>query len=148
MLKTLLNWFNSPDVEDTASSPNRAAAALMMEVVMADDLLSPAELAALPKLLQNLTTLSSPECNELIEIAKTEHADAASIHQFTSHINEHFNLEQKLDLLICLWQIAIADDNIDRYEEHIIRRIADLLHLRHSEFMQCKHQALQLIKKP
>lgn len=144
MLKTLLNWFNNPATQDTTSSPNRAAAALMMEVVMADDLLSPAELSALPTLLQNLTTLNIQECNELIEIAKHEHASAASIHQFTSHINEHFSLEQKLELLTSLWRIAIADDNIDKYEEHIIRRIADLLHLRHSEFIQCKQAALKL----
>ena len=41
-----------------------------------------------------------------------------------------------------LWQISLADNTIDRYEEHTIRKIADLLHLRHSEFMQCKHEAL------
>lgn len=144
MIKSLLNWFKQPDMPDTSSSPNRAAAALMMEVVMADDILNPAELAALPSLLSSLSALSIAECTELVDIAKHEHASAASIHQFTSHINEHFSLEQKLELLTSLWRIAIADDNIDKYEEHIIRRIADLLHLRHSEFIQCKHAALKL----
>ncbi|MDG2392136.1 MAG: TerB family tellurite resistance protein, partial [Thalassotalea sp.] len=33
---------------------------------------------------------------------------------------------------------AYADGVLDAIEEHIIRRIADLLHLRHGEYIQCK----------
>jgi uncharacterized tellurite resistance protein B-like protein len=37
-----------------------------------------------------------------------------------------------------MWRVAFADGHLDKHEEGIIRRVADLLHLRHSEFMQCK----------
>lgn len=146
MIKSLLSWFKEAPVNTASHSPNRAAAVLMMEVIMADDTFSVEEQLALPTLLSTISKLTHLECAELIEIAKQEHADASSIQQFTSHINDEFSIEKKLELLTCLWQIALADNNIDKYEEHIIRRIADLLHLRHSEFIKCKHDALSLAK--
>ncbi len=37
-----------------------------------------------------------------------------------------------------LWKVAYADGELASIEEHIIRKIADLLHLRHSEYIQTK----------
>jgi len=37
--------------------------------------------------------------------------------------------------------VAFADGRIDKYEEHLIRRMADLLHLNHREYMQARHRA-------
>ena len=37
-----------------------------------------------------------------------------------------------------LWRVAYADGKLDKYEENIIRRIADLIHIRHSEYIKCK----------
>ena len=43
--------------------------------------------------------------------------------------------------MTALWQVALADDYLDKYEESIIRKISDLIHLRHSEYIQCKSNA-------
>ncbi|MGO1233874.1 MAG: TerB family tellurite resistance protein, partial [Marinobacter sp.] len=51
--------------------------------------------------------------------------------------------QQKQMLLTSIWRVALADGRIDKYEEHLIRRMADLLHLNHREFMQARHQAEQ-----
>lgn len=37
-----------------------------------------------------------------------------------------------------LWQVALADGELANIEEHIIRKIADLLHLNHTEYIQTK----------
>ena len=37
-----------------------------------------------------------------------------------------------------LWQLAIADGEIASIEEHVIRKVADLLHLRHAEYIRAK----------
>ena len=42
-----------------------------------------------------------------------------------------------------LWQVAYADGELANIEEHIIRKIADLLHLRHSEYIATKIAAEQ-----
>lgn len=146
MITTLLAWFkNTPEGTDAPSShtkTTRAAAALMVEVAMADHELSEAEEAALPGLLRQYAELSTEEAIELIQLAHDDVEEAIALHEFTRHLNEEFTLEEKLDLITVLWRMAYADHYIDKYEENIIRRIADLLHLRHSEYMQCKHRVL------
>lgn len=146
MINQLLAWFkNTPEnsAEDNASTQaTRAAAALLVEVAMADHQLSEAEEAALPGLLRQYANLTTEEAIELIQLAHDDVENAVALHEFTRHLNEHFSLQEKLDLITVLWRMAYADQDIDKYEEHIIRRIADLLHLRHSEYMQCKHRVL------
>ena len=146
MINRLLAWFkNTPEGETDTSGhtkATRAAAALMVEVAIADHTLSEAEEAALPGLLRQYADLNTEEAIELIQLAQDDVEDAIALHEFTRHLNEEFNLDEKLELITVLWRMAYADQDIDKYEEHIIRRIADLLHLRHSEYMQCKHRVL------
>ncbi len=143
MFKRVLDWFKDEQQteESDANSPSRAAAALLLEVAFSDNDFSDTERAAMPNLLHQHTKLSLKECEELIEIAQQDVDHALSLHQFTHYLNEQFTLDQKLDLCITLWKVALADQYIDKYEDNMIRKIADLLHLRHSEFMQCKHKA-------
>jgi uncharacterized tellurite resistance protein B-like protein len=41
-----------------------------------------------------------------------------------------------------LWEVAYADNQLDKYEEHFVRKIADLLHVAHKDFMASKHRVL------
>lgn len=143
MLKSIMEWFkNEPEQATKESCPTqRAAAALMIEVAYADHEFDAQEAQKLPELLRAHTGLTTQESLELMEIAKQEVDIATSLHQFTRHLNQVFSIEEKTNLLTTLWSVAYADGNIDKYEDHIIRRIADLLHLRHSEFVQAKHEA-------
>ena len=111
------------------------------EVAYADHEFDKTEQERLPELIKVHTGLTTQECLELMDIAKQEVDASTSIHQFTRHLNEKFSLEEKTELLTTLWSVAYADGNIDKYEDHMIRRISDLLHLRHSEFIKAKHDA-------
>ncbi len=136
-------WFKAEDQPQTnRNTTERAAAALLLEVALADDEFSDEEKASLPALLRQHTQLTTQEAMDLLEIAHEDVESAVAIHEFTRHLNETFTLEEKLDLLTTLWRVAYADQHIDKYEEHVIRKVADLLHLRHSEFIQCKHKAM------
>lgn len=150
MFKSILDWFKHVDDEsdttDEHSPAQKAVAALLVEVSLADDEVTPEETQALPSLLAQHSQLTPQQSQELIEAATHEVDHAVSLHQFTQHINEEFDLEGKLELLTKLWLVALSDNHLDPHEDHMIRRIADLLHLRHSEFMQCKHKAQQLSK--
>jgi len=143
MFKHIIEWFSATEQEDTPTdSTERAVAALMVEVALADDNIEPQERDKLPELLRQHTGLTTQECLKLIETAEHEVDHAVSLHDFTQHLNAAMNVEEKCELITRLWQVSLADQVIDRYEEHMIRKISDLLHLRHSEYMQCKHQAL------
>lgn len=122
-------------------------AALLLEVARADDHIDTSEMALLESTLGKLTQLPAEDIKNIIRETTHSVDNAESLHKFTRHINEQFNLEQKKGLLLQLWHMAYADGQVDQYEEHIIRRIADLIHLRHSEFIQGKLRAKESHQK-
>jgi uncharacterized tellurite resistance protein B-like protein len=118
-----------------------ACAALMIEVLYADYSVAQDELDTLRRVLQDNFDLDTAEADSLIELAEEERAEATDYYQFTSMINEYYTQEQKRELVTRLWQMAYADDTVHKFEEHLVRRLADLLHVPHSAFMQSKHVA-------
>lgn len=118
-----------------------AIAALLIEVAMADHILDERELQSLQRLLKQKFTLSDLQIQELIELAREESADATSLHQFTNLVHQHCSEQEKFALLVAMWQLAFADQALDKYEEYIIRKIADLIYVPHTEFIRAKHIA-------
>ena len=115
-----------------------AVAAVLVEVAMADHQFSEVELSALGVILARKFTLSHDELGELISLAKTETNHATSLHQFTQLINQYCNDEEKFKLMKAMWEMAYVDGNLDKYEDYIIRKVADLIYVPHSEFMRAK----------
>ena len=118
-----------------------ACAALMIEVLYADYSVDEKELNTLLKTLQENFDLNKEEADNLIQLAIEERTQATDYYQFTSLINEFYTQQQKRELVTRLWQMAYADHNVHKFEEHLVRRLADLLHVPHSAFMQSKHKA-------
>ena len=129
-----------PEAE-TSSPDQLATAALLIEVMVIDGDLDDQEMQAIAGTLSNILDLTEEQIDQLIELSKEEVADATSLYQFTKEINEHFDIEKKLSLMTAMWRVAFADGHLDKYEENIIRRVADLLHIRHSEYIRCKANA-------
>ncbi|MDY6828228.1 MAG: TerB family tellurite resistance protein [Pseudomonadota bacterium] len=130
--------------ENTATVENRlrlASAALLIEVTRADHSIDEREHQTLRALLQRCFELDGAELDELFELAEAEQADSTSLYQFTSLIHEHYSYLQKVELLTSMWRVAFADGTIDRYEEHLIRKVADLLYISHSDFIRAKLNA-------
>jgi len=118
-----------------------ACAALMIEVLYADYSVDQSEIDTLRKTLQGNFGLNIDEAENLIQLAEEERAQATDYYQFTSLINEFYTQQQKRELVTRLWQMAYADHTVHKLEEHLVRRLADLLHVPHSAFMQSKHKA-------
>ncbi|MFT6389521.1 MAG: putative tellurite resistance protein B-like protein [Cellvibrionaceae bacterium] len=80
--------------------------------------------------------LSQQEALSLADEGKKASADAASLYDFTQQINQQCSYYRKMVVVTGLWKVAYADDELNKYEEHIIRRIADLIHFSHKDFTQ------------
>jgi uncharacterized tellurite resistance protein B-like protein len=117
-----------------------ATAALLFEMVRADQQEHPRERRTLEAALSACFELSEDETRELAALADAEAADAVSLYQFTGLINQHFSARQKVQVVEMLWQVAYADGHLDPYEEALVRKIADLIHVPHRDFMQAKHR--------
>ena len=81
------------------------------------------------------------ELSNLIELAEDAIEEAHDLHQFTRLLNENYDYSGRKELVVQLWRVAYADGRIDKFEEHIIRRIAGLLHVDNSDFVQAKVSA-------
>ena len=146
MLNRLQNFFEqflSGEAETATPLPHRlqlASAALMVEVLHADDTVLEVEENELRRILGQRFELSQAEVDALIELAHDEKHAATDYYAFTSLLNEHYSQQQKIDLVEDLWRLAFADDELDRYEEHLLRRLAELLHVPHADFNRTKHK--------
>jgi len=119
-----------------------AAAALMVEILYADEKVTTEEDQRLRRLLKKRFTLGSREIETLIELAHAEKHLATDYYAFTSLLNSHYTQQQKVKLVEDLWKLAYADDELDKFEEHLIRRLADLLHVPHRDFIRTKYRAM------
>jgi uncharacterized tellurite resistance protein B-like protein len=137
---------NSPD-GDISHQHQLAAASLMVEVMVIDRHLDSAELSVIKQLLEQQFELDDDEISQLILLAQKEVDEATSLFQFTRLVNDHFDRSSKKHLMKSLWQVAFADTQLDKHEEAIIRRIAELIHLSHSDFIRSKHEAKQSLGK-
>jgi len=120
------------------SQKQLAVAALLIEVAMADHIFDEREMLTLQQHLKQKFAITNAQLAELIELAKEESADATSLHQFTTLVHQHCNPQEKFELLVSMWELAFADNDLNKYEEYVIRKVADLIYVSHAEFMRAK----------
>ena len=95
-----------------------ASAALMIELCRADQSIDAEEMDTLVAILREKFNLSAQTLDELMNLAQREVREATSLYQFTSLFNEQYDYAEKTTLIRNLWEVAFADGNLDRYEEH------------------------------
>jgi len=148
MLSNIKSFFdkNFLHIDAAADEPHQlrlATAALLIEMMQQDDEVHEKEYQAIMLALQEKFDLSETETKDLIELAHEEAHAATDYHQFTSLIAKQFSQPQKIKIIEYLWTVAYADGHLDRYEEHMVRRIADLIYVSHVDFMQAKHRVAE-----
>lgn len=116
-------------------------AVLMFEMVHVDGEIHDNEEQKIRRALQHQFNITNAETEELLAIAHEKKKNTADYYQFTSMINQHYSQDQKIFLVEQLWHIAYADNVLDKFEEHLVRKLAELLHVPHKHFMQSKHRA-------
>ena len=132
-----------PTIDDKTSI--KACVALLLETSMADEILDESELMALKNTLQKDFQINEDEIDELIDLAKENVEDSTSLYEFTRDINDNFDAAERVKLIESMWKIAYADGNIDKYEEHIIRKVSNLIYVAHSDFIKAKLSAKEQI---
>lgn len=121
-----------------ASRTQIACAALLIEVMKADQELDEREKHELVSLLKSSLRVKTEDLQELMRLAQEEADHATSLYGFTSLINKEYNYPQKLQLVQDMWRIAFSDEQIDMYEDHLIRKISDLIYVSHTDFIKAK----------
>ena len=141
MIKVIKALFESRSRESEEAEQHNlrlAAAVLLIETARADFTQDAAELTKLAQLLTTSLQLEQDEVHELVAAAGERAETATSLYEFTKVINALCDAGQKLQLVSAMWLVAYADGNLDKYEEHLIRQVAELIYVPHRDYIQCK----------
>lgn len=132
---------SSEDKELNQNAIDKVCAALLIEVAFADNNFSEDERSGLTKDLQVTYSLSEEEINEILQSAEKTIKESTSLYTYTRSVNDTFEYSKKIELIKGMWKIAYSDGTLDKYEEHLIRKVSDLIHLSHSDFINTKLEA-------
>jgi uncharacterized tellurite resistance protein B-like protein len=148
MLKSLKDLFDSLTAATTAQAPARsehllqlAAAVLLVEVMRSDADIGDAEREAVTAALGQKFGLDDDESARLMELAHDTARGATDLYSFTSRINEAFTMERKIEMVEQLWRVAYADGVLNAHENHLMRKIGDLLYVPHGAYVAAKARA-------
>ena len=135
-LKTALSSGGSEAA--TAPETELATAVLLYEIASADMEIADAENETLQRLLAALPGVDSESAKALMERALAHQSESVSLHEYADALNAQCGFEEKRHLVRMIWEVAYADGVLDAHEEHMVRRLADLLFVPHSVFIQEK----------
>ena len=143
MIERLKSLFGSPEDEPTQPDSHQlavAATALMVQLSRVDNDQDDEELKTIVNFAVEAHQVTRDEAEEILQDALNQADDATSLYEFTGLINEQLSQEEKQALLESIWRVAFADGRIDKYEDYTIRKIADLIYVKHEDFMKAKHR--------
>ena len=142
MLKSIQNIFkrkeNESAVDSKKSEQELAYASLLIEVINSDNKFDDRERGKLLEILGNKLDIHKEELDNFTELAQKKSEDSTSLYEFTREINDQYEYEEKVSLITDLWGIAYSDGKLDKYEDYVIRKIADLIYVSHADFIKSK----------
>lgn len=118
-----------------------AAATLMFEVIRSDGRVDKVELIYMGEILRREFKLNDSDLDELFKNAKDTAHSATSLQGFTRQICDRWGNAKRMKLLQYLWMLALADDQIDPHERHLVRKVAGLLYLNEGQIIQSRENA-------
>jgi len=142
------NWIKtlaadrSTGAADQQADLERIAAQLLVEIAWSDHVIEAAEHDAMVNALGESTSLSTDEIKTILAETIENLNHTVTLHEHIDAINDHFNQPQKTKLVEQMWRVAFADGDLDKYEEYTIRKLCDLLHVKHRDFIQAKLRVL------
>ena len=146
MLDAIRDFFErnigAPDEQlDPAHAIQLATAALLIEVARIDGEISDVERAAVLRAVSGKFGVSAGEAQTLVDLAEQEVRQANDYYQFTSLINRTFSPEQKARVIERMWDAAYADGELSAHENHVMRKLGDLLYVPHAVYIDAKMRA-------
>jgi len=137
LLRKFLDQFES---ESAPAAPDRslATAVLLFEIARADFAQEPVELEVMRSELERYLGVDAAQLDALMAQAQSRSRDAVSLHGYVAAINAELQPQDKRAVMAMLWRVAYADGQLDPNEEHVLRKLADLLFVSHQDYIETK----------
>ena len=136
-----------PKLNDEVSNDNSsdtdqlqiATCILLIEVSKSDDDFDIQEQNKIKDLVKKKFNIPQEKIDSIFEYCNKEHDSMTSLYDWTEVINKECDYEQKCMIIGFMWDIAFIDSKIDKYEDFTIRKVADLIYVKHKDFIALKN---------
>ena len=150
MLDIVKRFFGTPSTAESSQAKDEnqhdvrvAVCALLVEMAKIDETFTSDEMAKIISILKEKYGLSSDDADELISVAEKELDGSIDYWQFARLINNNYSTEEKIDIIEMLWRIVFVDEKMDKYENHLMHKLAELLRLSHQQLIEAKIKVLK-----
>jgi uncharacterized tellurite resistance protein B-like protein len=120
-----------------------ATAVVFCEIALADGEFDDEERSLILDLLCKKHGLPKSDADQVLEQALAACKDRIDFWQYTNIINKNFEPKERLIIVENLWTLVLVDGHLDQHEEYMTRKLADLLHISHKDFIGAKMKALR-----
>ncbi|HEX5045940.1 MAG TPA: TerB family tellurite resistance protein [Gammaproteobacteria bacterium] len=140
LLDRALGGADETPLPDREHALRVATAVLLIEVARADYAEDLSEDQATFALIKEFFELSDGEAELLIDEARRQADHAISLQTFTRTLHEQLTVPEKHRVVEMLWKVALADERLDKYEDYVVRKVADLLYVSHSDLVRIRNR--------
>jgi len=124
-----------------------AACVLLLEMAGADDEFAASEMDRIREILTGDLAVAPDDVGAILAVAGEEREGAMDLWTYTNVINENYSKAEKLKLIEMIWEIAYSDGRLDQYEDHLVHKLANLLHVSHGELISAKLRVKELLNR-
>ena len=134
--KSATNFTDKTEIEHTLQL---ATCVLLIEVSKSDDDFDLQEQEKIKKIMLNKFNLTKEELDQIFSLSNDNHDNMTSLFEWTDTINKECSYEEKLIIIGFMWDIAFTDSKIDKYEDYTIRKVSELIYVKHKDFINLKN---------
>jgi uncharacterized tellurite resistance protein B-like protein len=141
----MLNRFAALFSSDTAAEAHvgpegiqLATCVILLEAAHIDDDFTEAERQHILDVLRERFSLSAEESLELLEAASHARESSSDLFRFTRELNATCSVDEKIRFVEEVWRIFYSDGELDGHEDHLARKLQNLLNLNHKQLIDAK----------
>ena len=140
----LRQWLLGADAAgQTVPDTKLALAVLLVEMMRADFADQGVERETAVRMLSQGCGVERTQAEVLLQRGERAANRSVSLYEHTRTLDTALNEREKFDVIDALWEVAYADGMLDGNEDNLAHRLADLLHVRHSDLMRIKNAVLE-----
>lgn len=148
-LRTLLSpLLAEPDQLEDDTALDLAVAVLLVEMARADNDVDDLEEREIRYQLESTFGLAAEAAATLLERAHRVVEDSVSLHEFTRVVHESMDYREKQRVIEMLWQVALTDHNLDKYEDYLVGKLGELLYVSRGDVIRLKNRVMEGLRAP
>jgi uncharacterized tellurite resistance protein B-like protein len=142
---TILKKYLMPDPSGEPTEPvtqsqriHIATCVLLLEMANVDNDFSISEETIIRDILEKELNIPGENVDEIMGLASQDRQQTIDLYEYTRFINRVFSRDEKQTLIELVWKVIYADGVLDQYEDYLVHKLADLLHLEHEDLVEAK----------